>query len=96
VAVVLGENQLASLVNDLPKVSNQLLTFFRKVLGGRREDLGLESAVQSDVALLVRGKFAMLEACVGNLQSAACARDAMTKSGFATYHGRFRTVEASG
>lgn len=63
VAIVLAEDQLASLVNDLTEVPNQLLTFFREVFGRGREGLRLEGAVQSDVALLVRGQLAMLEAC---------------------------------
>ena len=66
VTIVLAENQLASLVNDHTEVPDQLLTFFREVLGGGREGLGLKGAVQSDVALLVRGQLAMLEACVEN------------------------------
>lgn len=61
VAIILGEDQFAGLVDDFAKIPDQLLTFFREVLGGRGEGLGLEGAVQGDVALLVRGQLAMFE-----------------------------------
>lgn len=52
-AFVLTHDQLSSLVNDIPKVLDQCLTFLGQLPGRRRESIGLKGTVQRDIALLV-------------------------------------------
>lgn len=52
-AIVLAQNQLPGLVDDLAHILDELLAFLGEILGRRRQGLGLQGTVQSNVALLV-------------------------------------------
>ena len=62
--VVLAQDQLSGVVDDIAQVLDQLLAFLGQLLGGVGEGLGVQSAVQCDVALLVRRHLAMFESCM--------------------------------
>lgn len=64
-AIVLAQNQLPGLVDDLAHILDELLAFLGKILRRRRQGLGLQDAVQSNVALLVCGQLAKREGCFG-------------------------------
>lgn len=67
VALVLGEKEHLSLLDDITKVVDQLLTLRGKLLGWAGHELLVDKGVEGDIDLLVAWDLAALESCDANV-----------------------------